>query len=260
MLPIQKKYVNYNYSKRNSKPKYIIWHDTGNAGASANNHYKYFNSGDKGASADFFVDSDNIIQIINTDVNYSWAVGDGKGAYGITNANSCSIELCLEPNGYPSETTINNAIELTRYLMSYYGISIDGVKRHYDASRKSCPDSLKANNWAKWNEIKSRISIQPKPQWKQNSTGWWYDLGDGSYPINKWMEIKGEWYYFDEKGYAYCEKWLKYKDIWYWFDKDCKMVKNCVLQIKGKYYAFDSEGRMMTEDVKIDNNGALKLD
>ena len=74
------------------------------------------------------------------------------------------------------------------------------------------------------------------------------------------MEIKGEWYYFDEKGYAYCEKWLKYKDIWYWFDKDCKMVKNCVLQIKGKYYAFDSEGRMITENVKIDDNGALKLD
>lgn len=164
MLPIQKKYINYNYSRRSSKPKYIVIHDTGNPGAGANNHYIYFNGGNRGASADFFVDSNNIIQTVNTDVNYSWAVGDGKGAYGITNANSCSIEMCLEKDGIPSEATIQNTIELTKYLMSYYGISIDGIKRHYDASRKLCPNSLMANNWVKWNEIKSRISgVQSEP-------------------------------------------------------------------------------------------------
>lgn len=158
MLPIQKKYVGYNYSARSSKPKYIVIHDTGNPGASANNHYNYFSGGNRGASADFFVDSNNIIQIINTDVNYSWAVGDGKGVYGITNANSCSIEMCLEKDGVPSEATINNTIELTRYLMSYYGVSINNVVRHYDCSRKSCPCSFMANNWAKWHEFKARLS------------------------------------------------------------------------------------------------------
>lgn len=158
MLAIQKKYINYNYSRRSSKPKYIVIHDTGNPGAGANNHYIYFNGGNRGASADFFVDSNNIIQTVNTDVNYSWAVGDGKGVYGITNANSCSIEMCLEKDGVPSEATIQNTIELTKYLMSYYGISINGIKRHYDASRKLCPNSLMDNNWAKWNEIKARIS------------------------------------------------------------------------------------------------------
>lgn len=158
MLAIQKKYINYNYSRRSSKPKYIVIHDTGNPGAGANNHYIYFNGGNRGASADFFVDSNNIIQTVNTDVNYSWAVGDGKGAYGITNANSCSIEMCLEKDGMPSESTIQNTIELTRYLMSYYGISIECVKRHYDASHKSCPNSFMANNWAKWHEFKSKVS------------------------------------------------------------------------------------------------------
>lgn len=158
MLPIQKKYVGYNYSTRSSKPKYIVIHDTGNRGASANNHYNYFNGGNRGASADFFVDSNNIIQIINTDVNYSWAVGDGKGAYGITNANSCSIEMCLEKDGVPSEATISNTIELTRYLMSYYGVSINNVVRHFDCSRKSCPCSFMTNNWAKWHEFKARLS------------------------------------------------------------------------------------------------------
>lgn len=158
MLAIQKKYINYNYSRRSSKPKYIVIHDTGNPGAGANNHYIYFNGGNRGASADFFVDSNNIIQTVNTDVNYSWAVGDGKGVYGITNANSCSIEMCLEKDGTPSEATIQNTIELTKYLMSYYGISIEHVKRHYDASHKSCPNSFMANNWAKWHEFKSKVS------------------------------------------------------------------------------------------------------
>lgn len=161
MLPIQKKYINYNYSRRSSKPKYIVLHDTGNPGASANNHYLYFNGGNRGSSADFFVDSNNIIQIVNTDVNYSWAVGDGKGMYGITNANSCSIEMCLEKDGIPSEATIKNTIELTRYLMSYYGISIEGIKRHFDCSRKSCPYSFVSNNWAKWYEFKSKVSGTP---------------------------------------------------------------------------------------------------
>ena len=158
MLPIQKMFVKYNYSKRGAKPKYICIHDTGNPGASAKNHYNYFNGGNRGASADFFVDSGNIIQIVNTDVNYSWAVGDGKGTYGITNANSCSIEMCLEKDGMPSEATIRNTVELTRYLMSYYGISIEHVKRHYDASHKSCPNSFMDNNWAKWHEFKSKVS------------------------------------------------------------------------------------------------------
>lgn len=158
MLPIQKKFVSYNYSRRSSKPKYIAIHDTGNPGASANNHYIYFNGGNRGSSADFFVDSNNIIQIINTDVNYSWAVGDGRGAYGITNANSCSIEMCLEKNGMPSEATVRNTLELTRYLMSYYGISINNVVRHYDCSRKSCPKTFMGNNWAKWHDFKTRLS------------------------------------------------------------------------------------------------------
>lgn len=158
MLAIQKKLVQYNYSKRSVKPKYICIHDTGNPGASALNHYAYFNGGNRNASADFFVDSNNIIQIIDTDVNYSWAVGDGRGAYGITNSNSCSIEMCLESDGKPTEATIQNTIELTKYLMNYYGISVSNVVRHYDASRKSCPNSFKANNWGAWTNFKAKLS------------------------------------------------------------------------------------------------------
>lgn len=37
--------------------------------------------------------------------------------------------------------------------------------------------------------------------WKQDSAGWWYDNGDGTYPTNQWKEIDGKQYYFGSDGY-----------------------------------------------------------
>ena len=158
MLDIQKKLIKYNFSARKVQPTYIAIHDTGNPGAGALNHYNYFNGGNRGSSADYFVDSTNIIQIIDTDHYYSWAVGDGNGKYGITNRNSVSIEMCLEKDGYPSVETIKNTIDLTKYLMDKYNIGINRVVRHYDASRKPCPNSFKTNNWAKWTSFKNALT------------------------------------------------------------------------------------------------------
>lgn len=38
-------------------------------------------------------------------------------------------------------------------------------------------------------------------QWQQDSTGWWYQNDDGSYPVNQWQEIDGKQYYFGADGY-----------------------------------------------------------
>ena len=38
-------------------------------------------------------------------------------------------------------------------------------------------------------------------QWKQDSTGRWYQNDDGSYPMNQWQEIGGKQYYFNADGY-----------------------------------------------------------
>lgn len=158
MLDIQRKLVKYNFSARKVQPTYIVIHDTGNPGAGALNHFNYFNGGNRRSSADYFVDSNNIIQIIDTEHYYSWAVGDGNGKYGITNSNSVSIEMCLEKDAYPSRATIRNTIDLTKYLMDKYNIGINRVVRHFDASRKSCPNSFKANNWAKWTSFKNALT------------------------------------------------------------------------------------------------------
>lgn len=44
-------------------------------------------------------------------------------------------------------------------------------------------------------------------EWKQDTTGWWYQEDDGNYPVNQWRWIDGngdgiaECYYFDSNGY-----------------------------------------------------------
>lgn len=157
MPTIQKKQIKYNTSKRNSPIKYLLIHDTQNNGGTAQNHFDYFNNTNRGASADYFVDSSNIIEISNPDVYYTWHCGDGHGKYGITNSNSIGIEMCLEKDGSISTNTQNNTINLVRYLMKKYNVPKDNVLRHYDASRKICPKNLSLQDWKAWNDFKSKI-------------------------------------------------------------------------------------------------------
>ncbi|HEY5576193.1 MAG TPA: N-acetylmuramoyl-L-alanine amidase [Clostridiaceae bacterium] len=157
MLPIQKLLIKYNFSSGNNI-QYIVIHDTGNpaSGANALMHYKYFNGGDRQASAHYFVDDNNIIQTVE-DSNASWHCGDGGGAKGIGNHNSIGIEICINSEGNYSKA-VQNAVDLTKYLMNKYGVDLAHVVRHYDASGKLCPGSMAANNWAKWGSFKAALS------------------------------------------------------------------------------------------------------
>ena len=157
MLTIQKMISDYNFSSRQgSDIEYLIFHYTGNKGDTALNNAKYFNACNRNASAHFFVDDENIYQVVNLN-NSAWAVGDGKGAYGILNRNSVSIEMCCNSEGVISETTEANALELGKYLMDLYGIDLDHVVRHYDASRKICPN-WSDDNWQRWSNFKSKLA------------------------------------------------------------------------------------------------------
>ena len=156
MLPINRKISNYNHSSRNGNSiKYIVEHYTGNLGDTAKNNVDYFYGGNRNASAHYFVDDNSIWQSVE-DSNAAWSVGDGRGAYGITNQNSISIEMCCQSNGQISEATEKNALELTRYLMNKYNVPADRVVRHYDASRKACPN-WSANNWSRWINFKNKL-------------------------------------------------------------------------------------------------------
>lgn len=121
---------NYGNYRALNTIKYIVIHYTANDGDSALSNAKYFANGSRGASAHYFVDSNNIVQSVKD--NYvAWSVGGNKYSdcnktgggtlYGkCANANSISIEICDDNrngNIYPSEKTISNAIELTQMLM-----------------------------------------------------------------------------------------------------------------------------------------------
>ncbi|MDF2612533.1 MAG: putative phage related amidase [Clostridia bacterium] len=158
MIAITQKLVKYNFTANVNKPSYIVIHDTGNSTAKANAeaHYKYFNGGNRNASAHYFVDDSTIMQIVKV-TDGAWHCGDGGGKYGITNRNSIGIEMCINSDGNYSKT-VQNTIELIAHLMKSYGIPVERVVRHYDASRKNCPQTMNGGTWSKWNEFKVKLA------------------------------------------------------------------------------------------------------
>lgn len=269
MLNIQQQFINYNRSARSSKPIYIVIHDTGSPKSTAQNNHDYFAGGNRGASADFFVDSNNIIQIIDTDKYYSWAVGDGHGMYGITNANSVSIEMCINENNQPTDETINNTIDLVRYLMDKYNIGIEKTIRHYDCSHKICPNCFSDNNWARWYDFKNKLvngsSVSGK--WIYQDSKWWYKHSDGSYSKDVWEKIDNKWYLFDSEGYMLYD-WKKNGTDWYYLGEsnDGSMKTGWQYDKKdNKWYYFNDDGVMQTGWVKVsdewyylDHTGAMQ--
>ena len=151
--------IKYNRSNRGGTPiKYIVVHDTGNPsrGANATAHYNYFNGGDRSSSADFFVDDTQVLCVNDYYKFYTWHCGDGKGKYGITNRNSVGIEFCINVDSDRNKT-LERTAQLVRELMQKLNIPIERVVRHYDASRKNCPQSMSGNGWAQWYKFKEKL-------------------------------------------------------------------------------------------------------
>jgi N-acetylmuramoyl-L-alanine amidase len=155
MVEIKKQLDNNDHYSGNNNIEYIVIHDTGNTTDSDEANANYFCSGTRNSSAHYFVDDDSITQLVE-DFDGAWHVGDGKGQYGITNRNSLGIEMC-RVNDTVSTITENNTIELVKAKMKEYNIPIEHIVRHYDASRKICPEAFSADNWTRWNDFKSKL-------------------------------------------------------------------------------------------------------
>lgn len=76
--------------------------------------------------------------------------------------------------------------------------------------------------------------------WKKDSTGWWYQNSDGSYPRNAWKLIDGNWYYFNNAGYMHTG-WLKLGNTWYYMKKSGEMVTG-TYSVNGVVYRFNHSG------------------
>lgn len=155
-MNITKQLSRFNHYEGGNSKDYIIIHSTGNTNDTAKNNADYFGRADRGASAHYFVDDNSIYQVVE-DNDCSWSCGDGHNKYGIGNRNTIAIEMCGTADGNISDKTIENTLALTKSLMNKYGINIDHVVRHYDASRKCCPSQFSPNGWKRWSDFKSRL-------------------------------------------------------------------------------------------------------
>lgn len=188
------------YSRHGEAIKYIVVHDTGNSnrGAGAMAHFNYVNTNSRGASAHYFVDDKGIVQFVG-DSRSAGAVGDGKGRFGITNRNSISVEMCINSDGDYNKTYFTT-VELVKNLMVKFKVPADRVVRHYDASRKFCPNHMRIDNWAKWWKFKKDIKrpMVVKIDLSKDSVNKPLDNGDKENDImdnnkpSKWAEKEWE--------------------------------------------------------------------
>jgi N-acetylmuramoyl-L-alanine amidase len=155
--------------------KYVVMHYTANYDkySDDNANADYFSRESSRASADYIVDCDSYTQVNDYLKNYCWSVGDGKGKYGITNANSISVEMCVNKE---LDKVIENTIEILQndILPKFPHIGYNNLIRHYDASRKLCPIFFVNTNIKdidpRWLKFKNKVfkfnNNQDEIQWR----------------------------------------------------------------------------------------------
>ena len=155
MLPITRMISEYNHYDYNN-PKFLIVHFTGNAKDTAKNNAIYFGGGNRNASAHYFVDDNSIYQVVE-DKKGAWHIGNSVTEP--NNKNSIGIEMCCSGNYEVSEKTEAKALELVKYLMNKYNISINNVRTHAEVTNygKTCPN-WSANNWQRWKNFKNKLN------------------------------------------------------------------------------------------------------
>lgn len=164
-MEIKENLTNVNYNKLTNKVnKYIVIHYVG-AISTAYNNSVYFKSVNRNASANYFVDDNEIYRVVK-DEDKAWHCGDslktgngGKYNGKCTNSNSIGIEMCCYDNNGKldiSEKTIENTIQLVKELMAKYNIPVENVIRHYDVTNKNCPAPF-VENESRWIDFKARL-------------------------------------------------------------------------------------------------------
>lgn len=143
------------------KIKYIVIHETGNAGrnadAASHNNYLHEEADNQQKSWHYTVDAREIYYHI-PDNEIAFHAGDGLEQDG-GNLNGIGIEMCINPeNDY--EQTLKNTAKLTALLISVYDLDPDSIRKHEDFSGKHCPDLLL--NAGRWDEFVGLVQEELK--------------------------------------------------------------------------------------------------
>lgn len=151
------------FSRPGTKRTYtrnIVWHYTGNPGATAAGHVGYFGNtianqdpndevDDTYASAHVFIDRNETIVIIPLD----------EVAYHASQANpySIGVELCIEKDWTFHPDTIRQAIEFGAEMAKQYSLNpMTDFLRHYDITGKICPKPW-VEDPAAWEQFKEDV-------------------------------------------------------------------------------------------------------
>jgi N-acetylmuramoyl-L-alanine amidase len=191
-------YVHVNrYSRPGIKLKEVrklIVHWTANPGASAANHFGYFDRSiialGRSASAHIFIDKKEAICIVPLD-EVAYAAGDvqqrinGVPYRGVpellpsANNLSISVELCVEKDGTFAKETIDQAVAVFAELCKTYKLDpLSDIVRHYDVTHKNCPAPWVANA-NEFIAFKQRVSDRLKPVVTAPASKPTYKLPDG---------------------------------------------------------------------------------
>jgi len=135
--------------------KYIVIHETANTskGANADAHGRLqANGNSRSASWHYTVDDKEVVKSFK-DTAQCWHAGNAK-----YNRESIGIEICVNSDG-DFKNTVDNAVDLTKQLMSKYGISASNVIQHNSASGKDCPRYLRnGSKGVTWAQFKAKLS------------------------------------------------------------------------------------------------------
>jgi N-acetylmuramoyl-L-alanine amidase len=164
-------------NKLNGVRKLIV-HWTANPGASAANHFGYFDktapAAKHYASAHIFVDKTEAICIIPLD-EVAYAAGDiqervngvpYRGVHELlpsANYLSISVELCVEKDGTFHADTLARAVDVFSELCKTYKLDPKAdIVRHYDVTHKNCPAPWVADV-SKFVEFKCKVAEKMAP-------------------------------------------------------------------------------------------------
>lgn len=155
--------------KKMTEVRKIVIHWTANYGASAMNHFNYFNTlKGRYASAHFFVDSKEALCIIPlNEIAYHANDGSYKGVPELKpNANflSVGIEMCVEKDGTFHPDTIKRTEDIAVELCKRYKLDpLKDIVRHYDVTHKNCPAPWVANS-TKFTNFKNSVNSKLNPK------------------------------------------------------------------------------------------------
>ena len=85
---------------------------------------------------------------------------------------------------------------------------------------------------------------------------------DGKLAVSKSVTMNGKSYYCDSEGRIHeisNNKWYKSDNGDWYYVQNGTLLKGCYVQINGKWYGFDTDGKMVTNELNVNEDGSLRI-